>query len=84
MMVNTVSPDTARKNRILGLILGAFAVGVTVFFIIHFTNKGLPEDGDIHRRMHREGRPGHPLGETTETSTIPLAPSSPTVQEESP
>lgn len=84
MMVDTVPPALARRNRNLGLALGALAVAITVFFIIHFTNKGLPEDGDIHRRMHREGRPGHPLGESTETSTIPLAPSIPTVQEESP
>jgi hypothetical protein len=70
-----------RRNRNLGLALGVFVILVTVSFIVIFTQKGLPKDADIYRRLHREGRVGHPLGETIESSTVPVMPAEPTSQE---
>ncbi len=79
-----VDPVIVRRNRILGLFLGAVAIAITTIFMYRFTNSGLPQDADVFRRTAREGRAGHPLGETMETSTIPATPTPSAPEETSP
>lgn len=79
-----VDPIIVRRNRILGLILGAVAMAITAIFMYQFTARGLPQDADVFRRTAREGRAGHPLGETTEISTIPATPTPSAPEETSP
>lgn len=79
-----LDPVIVRRNRILGLILAAVAVAITAIFMYQFTRRGLPQDVDVFRRTTREGRAGHPLGETTETSTIPATPTPSAPEETAP
>jgi|GEM_PF-3082328 len=69
-----ISPDIARRNLILGLILGAVVLGIGGFFMYQFTRRGLPPDPDVFRQMAEEATGGHPLGESTGTATIPAEP----------
>lgn len=41
------TPDSARRNRRLGLAIGALVLAQVVGFIILFSRYGLPKDPDI-------------------------------------
>ena len=48
------TPEQLRANRRLGLLLGALVVAVVLTFIALFTNRGLPEDPGVWRRLQLE------------------------------
>ncbi len=74
MIEPVLAPEVVRRNRILGLILGAVVFAIGGFFMYQFTHRGLPPDPDVFRQMAEEGTSGHPLGESPGTVTIPAAP----------
>lgn len=48
------TPEQARANRRLGLILGAVVLAMIAGFIALFTFKGLPQDREALKRLERE------------------------------
>lgn len=53
--VITVPAPVARRNLVLGLVLGAVVVGFIVLWMVAFTRGGLPKDPEVWKKL-QEGR----------------------------
>lgn len=87
--IELVTADQRRRNRIGGLLLGVFVIGVVTAFMITFTRRGLPKDPEVWKRLERERSAEetvptavNPIGEAPQPSSLtpaaaPAAPQEP-------
>lgn len=84
-----VPADQRRRNRVTGLLLGAFVIVVITAFMVAFTRRGLPKDPEVWKRIERERSAedavpptGNPIGDGPQPSSVtpaaaPAAPQEP-------
>ena len=75
--IELVTADQRRRNRIGGLLLGVFVIGVVTAFMIAFTRRGLPKDPEVWKRLERERSAeeavppaGNPIGAAPQPSSV--------------
>lgn len=51
--IDPADPEIRRRNRRLGLTVGAVVLGILVTALIIFTNGGLPADAKAHARLEQ-------------------------------
>lgn len=72
-----VTGEQRRRNRVAGLVLGAFVIGMVTLFMITFTRRGLPKDPEVWKRLERERSAeeavppaGNPIGGAAQPSSV--------------
>jgi hypothetical protein len=77
------TPEQARANRRLGILLGLLVVAVVVTFICVFTRGGLPKDPGVWRRLQLE-QSGDETPSKDPVGAAPTTPNLAPAQEPSP